>query len=348
MIEKRNYNKAILLRILIVFAVFIFSLRLGASNLKSNLEEELSNYLESIQAQTPTMEEQFPEHVVVILYEKEGQEKPNAFVIPLHTAQRFEYHLFSKRKFDELFELSEFVLKGKEDAVTYDMLAKTYELLGETGKAIETYNKAIDIEPDNKGMPYFRLWGIYAYDKKDVRMADEYFQKFSYFFNKSSKEDKALAKEYLVDTLMDEGLYFLNELIKPDKAVKYFKMVLELEPEYERAKLNLALSRFAKSIELKDMNGSKEIAEELKMIKEKSKDPRVISVINGNLEVHAVRFAIDELAESIKLKDKEGIDKALNKLRTIAEKSRNPQVISETKGIIEKAEQERKSLFNED
>lgn len=168
--------------------------------------------------------------------------KPSLFILPRITINVFEDYLFANRKFDELIIFSNAVIKSSPDVMTCYMLGEAYEVKGDIDGAINMYNKAASIMP-NFEISYFRLYGIYLYDKNDADKANTYLTKYN-----SMKSNK----EALIDNLMMMGNYCLNESREFDKAEKFFKMVLKVQPDYDRPKLNIAVCRINRSIPAQD------------------------------------------------------------------------------------------------
>lgn len=242
---------------------------------------ELTDFLKD---RTPTLEEKQSEDVVVISYKSVGDQKDNLIVLPVDTVKVFEVHLFEKRKFEELIEFCKIVIETKPDSFTYNSLARTLELKDKIDEAVEIYDEEIKAAP-NEPMPYFRLKGIYSYNKKDTVKAKEYLDKFNAILLVSTKEYRDAVRKSLISSLMSEGLYFLNELQQFDKARKYFEMVLELDSGHEKAKLNLIICQFNKSKETGDDVSFNKAKDELRILAEHAGDKEVVSFAKKILDM---------------------------------------------------------------
>lgn len=245
--------------LIICFSVFTREVLAGS------FVDDLLNFIRNRQ---PTLEEKFPDVVLTFFVYKKWQEKPDAIVIPLYTAQVFAKELFRQRKFAELEEFCHAALKMHFDPFLCLMLAEEYEITGQIDQAIEFYRK-LPSEP----VANFMLWGIYQYDKIDPKMAQYHLQRFKNTLPKNEKHASVI-KENLALNLMDFGNFFLNEKHLFNKAKRYFTMVFEIGPNgnYEKAKLNSILCDLNKSGESKDIEGLKKAYRELKNFAQATSD----------------------------------------------------------------------------
>lgn len=254
-----------------LFIATFFVLIIVTFVLADTLSSDLNNFLKN---RTSTPEEDASQDNLAIEIQPEGQEKPNIFTLSRITVWKFSDYLFSERKFDELIKFCNASLKASPDFFTYYILAEAYEINGEIDNSIETYKKTIEISP---GIPltYFRLWGIYAFDKNDVANAQKYLNDFNARLSVAQKDTVSSAQQGLITSLLNSGNYCLNVSHKFDNAAKYFRMILKLDPNYESAKLNLALCQFHKSVGLKDREGFEKAVEEIRIIGEKTQDKKL-------------------------------------------------------------------------
>jgi len=262
-----------------IFFVFILQTQVLADSYENELRDFLIN-------RTPTPAEDQSQDGLMITTEPQGEEKPNLYAIPRITGWAFEDHLFKKRKFDELIDFCQTVLKTSPDYLTYYKLAETYEINGEINKSIETYKKIIEAASNLFILRacYLKLWGIYTYDKKDTISAEEYLTKFNDIIISVEKND-ASAKNQLAENLLEAGNYFLNESRQFDEAEKYFNMILKLNSIYsERANFNLVVCRVNKSIAAKNRVNFDKGLEELKIIGEKTEDKELSNFVKNLLE----------------------------------------------------------------
>lgn len=193
-----------------------------------------NDLLEFIKGRTPTPQEEKPAVVLYFFEGVHGKKIDKATAIPLYTAQMFEIDLLSKGKFDELIEFCYDVIKQYQDLFTYSRLARAYEFMDKADEAIEVYKKAINAAP-TEPMPFFNLWGIYKFDKNDDVQAKIYLDKFEDTMLKKSQESKDYIIELIIGDAGEVGDYLANEE-KPSKGViKYYKMILYLNPNSQSA-----------------------------------------------------------------------------------------------------------------
>jgi tetratricopeptide (TPR) repeat protein len=114
-------------------------------------------------------------------------------------------------------------------APDYTDLGFAYHKTGQYNKAYELYKKAEQDFPDNSTLIKFQ--SALSLTKKDSTSANQYIEKFKSILKENSFSDADIAKG-LAD------IYFLAEI--PDKAEKYYRQALSLEPENPIRMDNLA------------------------------------------------------------------------------------------------------------
>jgi tetratricopeptide (TPR) repeat protein len=105
-------------------------------------------------------------------------------------------------------------------AADYTDLGFAYHKTGQYNKEYELYKKAEQDFPDNSTLIKFQA--TLSLTKKDITSANQYIEKF-----KSILKENSLSDADITTGLAD--IYFLADI--PDKAEKYYREALSLEPE---------------------------------------------------------------------------------------------------------------------
>jgi len=267
-----------------IFLIFMVSFMCVSPVFSDSFNDELQKFL--IQKQE-TPQERFSQDNLMLDIYVQGQEKPNGYVIPRITAFMFADYLYTQHSFAQTVEFCQVAIKADpNEGYFYCRMGDAYEASGKIEEAIVAYEKAIETAPQYS-FPYFRLWGIYTFDKNDSIKAESYWNKFNAALAEPSKISDDREKELIIKDLFSIGDYFLNEARDFDKSLKFFNMILKLNPDHERTKLNIAMSNINQSIKLKDKNLFENTVKDVGEIAEKSQDAEVKSFVEQFLQQQA-------------------------------------------------------------
>lgn len=268
-----NAEKTFLRLSIILTLSAIFILLISCSVFAESFYEDLNEFMKN---RKPTSQEEYAQTVLPIPIEIKGKNKQSLVVIPLYTAQVFEQQLFAQRKFEKLKEFCNVVLKIHPDSFTYSRLAQAFEVNGDIKDAVDAYNEEIKIAP-GEPMPYFMLWGIYSFDKQDNEQAEGYLAKFNAIFLKMEEAEADSVRISLQKDLMDLGSYFLDEQYNFEYAKKYFSMIRRINPDHERAQLNLIICDLNQGVKVDDSAAFDRAVADLKVFAETAQDQEVAS-----------------------------------------------------------------------
>lgn len=117
-------------------------------------------------------------------------------------------------------------------AKAYSTLGLTYEALGNTRLATESYENAIKAAPND-----FKVQNAYAVflcRQRDFKGAQKYFEKAA----------TAPTNDYSERTLTNAGVCMMQEPAMDEEAERFFRMALEQRPTYGEALLQLCLLKY--------------------------------------------------------------------------------------------------------
>ncbi|TBR20012.1 tetratricopeptide repeat protein, partial [bacterium] len=215
-------------------------------NIKTDsLEGELNRFLLT---RKQTIQDAVPSETVFLDIYPPGEDKPNAYALPISAALDFIDHLYSNNKFEDVVIYSRQLIKSTKGKVyPYYKMAIALEALGKIDEAIKEYDNLKKLSPEFP-VTYFRLWGIYKYDKGNSLLAKSNMEIFKSMFNKADEVTQKQIELTIVDDSFSIGSYHLNISRKMDRAIKEFLIILELRPSQPEIKYNLATSYLNKGI----------------------------------------------------------------------------------------------------
>jgi len=266
-------------KILIIFVFFL----LPFNNVyAADLAETLKSFLIS---QTPSEEENQSTNNLSIPIKLAGNGKEAVFVMPMITVAKFVAYLSQKHDFANMIEFCQQVKKvDNKDVGFWDQVTgQAYEEQGEMDRAIDYYLKAYQSKEQGP-FAAFRLWGIYNFYKDDKVAASEWLGKFSSTLSSYTILPPDRVKMNIERDTFNFGNYFLNEARDFDRANKYFEMVLQIDPENSRAKLNILLGKLNSYIKLGDKAGIDKTKSELKNFAQQTTDQEVVAHIDNILK----------------------------------------------------------------
>lgn len=116
------------------------------------------------------------------------------------------------------------ILLSPDFSDAYGYLGFAYKQSKQINEAIKAYNKALEINPKDSQV-YFELGGVY-FNRKDFKTAASYFQKAAAL----NPSDPNYRNMYAV------SLYRIG---RADEAISIWEGILQKNPEYNPAKINL-------------------------------------------------------------------------------------------------------------
>lgn len=139
-----------------------------------------------------------------------------------HYNKGIEY--YKDRKFDEAIkEFEQAININPKNADSYFELGRIYNFQKNYEESVKAYEKGLQIDPEGSYFVFFHL-GLNYYNSKQFDKSLENLHKAEKLIT-----DEYSYTEYSVNFILAKS-YFLKK--NYDKAIKYFKIVLELQPDY--------------------------------------------------------------------------------------------------------------------